>query len=96
MFSLGKISELIKQVSKESMTSAAGEYDPARVFGYGFVVLASLVFLGLSIYDAIKNGHFNTTDFTTGTLAIAGAYGLVAGGVAIKKSAENPPPPPPQ
>lgn len=95
MFNLGKISELIKQVSKETMTSAAGEYDPSRVYGYGFVFLAAMVFLGLSIYDTFKNGNFKSGDFCTGVITLAGGFTLIAGGVAIKKSAENPPPPPP-
>lgn len=82
--------ELIK-ILNDCFTSAGGDYDPARIFGYGIVVLGSLEFLFLAAYTSIKEGKFDPVQFATALAGIAAALAAAAAGVWIKKSTENPP-----
>ena len=92
------ISNLIKRVCREVFTSSADEFDPARVFGYGFVLIGGTVFIVLSVYDTMKNGKFDYINYSAGIAAISAALVSAAAGVVIKRTSEkdaNPPPPPP-
>jgi hypothetical protein len=82
--------DVIKTVMKDITTTSVGDYDPARVVGYGSLVMGSLVFLGLSIYDTIVNGKFNYEGFSLGLVAISTAVAGAAAGVWIKKGTERP------
>lgn len=81
---------LFKRVMSDISTSANGDFDPARVIGYGFVVISGLVFLGLTIYTTWKTGAFSTVDFTIGVAGLSASITAAAAGVLIKKSTEVP------
>lgn len=92
------LGNLFKRVCREVFTSSADEFDPARVFGYGFVLVGGTVFIVLSIYDTMKNGKFDYINYSAGIAAISAALVSAAAGVVIKRTSEkdpNPPPPPP-
>lgn len=78
----------IKTLIHQCLTNPQGVYDPARVAGYGIVVLGGLQYLVLSAYMAIKNGEFDGLNFATGLAAIGAALMAAAGGVWIKKVSE--------
>lgn len=82
--------KLIKRVFADCGQSENGDYDPARVFGYGFVVLSGTVFLGLTIYETMTTSVFNTEKFSMGVVAISSAIAGAAAGVFIKRSTEIP------
>lgn len=82
--------QTIAAVAKEISTTSTGDYDPARVIGYGVLGLGSLVFLGLTIADTVMNRKFNYEGFTMAFLSIAAAIPAAAAGVSIKKSTERP------
>lgn len=83
--------EKIKRVINDCATSANGDYDPARVIGYGFVVLGGLFFLGLTTYDTVVKQSFDSAGFASGLLAISGAIVAAGAGVWLKKDTEIPP-----
>lgn len=80
----------IKTVIKDCMTSANGDYDPARVIGYGVVVLGALEFLILFAYTTLKHGVFDAAQFTIGLSGVSGALAAAAAGVWLKKTTEIP------
>ena len=82
--------ERIKRVVSDCATSANGDYDPARVIGYGFVVLGGLFFLGLTVYDTVVKQSFDSGGFASGLLAISGAIVAAGAGVWLKKDTEVP------
>lgn len=71
-----------------------GDIDPARLVGYGWVLLFGMVFIALSIYDTLKHQSFNSIAFATGGVAIAGQILAAAWGVRLKQNSEVPMPPP--
>jgi hypothetical protein len=71
-----------------------GDYDPARLIGYGFVLLCGFVFIALTIYDTLKNHSFNSLAFSGGCVAISGQALAAAWGVKLKQNSEIPMPPP--
>jgi hypothetical protein len=81
---------LFGKVISDSFTSMNGDFDPARLFGYGFVLLGGLEFLGTTLYMVIKTQHFDQVGFATGLIGISGALLAAAAGVYIKKTAEVP------
>lgn len=81
---------IIQKICSDAFTSMNGDIDPARLFGYGFVLLGGIEFLAMTLYMAIKTGHFDTFNFSTGLVGIGGALVAAAAGVFIKKSAEVP------
>lgn len=83
-----KIANEVIKLLRESLTASSGEYDPARVFGYGIVVLGALVFFGLTIYVTIRNGTFDGTSYAVGLGGVASTLISAAGGVWIKRTAE--------
>lgn len=85
---------IIAKATGDMFQNWNGDYDPARLIGYGFVLLCGIVFIGLSIYDTIKNHAFNSLAFSTGCVAISGQALAAAWGVRIKQNAEVPMPPP--
>lgn len=86
---MATIREVFSKVLSDCLTSQAGDYDPARVFGYGIVVLGGLEFLVLSAYSTFKEGKFDSVAFATGLAAVGGALVLAGAGVWIKKTTEN-------
>jgi hypothetical protein len=86
---MATIRDVFAKVLSDCMTSQAGDYDPARVFGYGIVFLGGLEFLCLSAWMAIKDGKFDGVQFATGLAAIGVALAAAAGGVWLKRSTEN-------
>lgn len=78
------------KVFADAFSSQSGDYDPARLIGYGFVALAGLVFLGLFIFVTVVNKSFDTTAFLSGVGVITGATLGAAGGVMMKAKTENP------
>ncbi len=81
---------ILRRVLGDCFTSPNGDFDPARVFGYGFVVAAATVFLVLTVYETLTKGVFETEKFSLGVAAIASSIAAVAAGVLIKKSTEVP------
>lgn len=85
---------LFRKVMNDVFTSENGEdIDPARLFGYGFVILGSIEFLLATLYILIKHGTFDAMNFSTGLVGISGALMAAAAGVRIKKDTESPPNP---
>lgn len=84
----------IRNICSDVFTSMNGDIDPARLFGYGFVLLGGIEFLAMTTYMAIKTGHFDAINFSTGLVGISGALLAAAAGVYIKKSTEVPLSPP--
>lgn len=82
----------VARVCEDLFCSWNGDVDPARFFGYGFVMIGGMVFIVLSIYDTIKHQTFNSLAFSGGLVAIAGAVTAAAAGVKIKESSEIPMP----
>lgn len=87
----GIVGEL-KKLVKDCLTSANGDYDPARVVGYGIVLWGAAQFFLLSLYFAIKDGKFDGTAYAAGLAAVSATGLAAAAGVYIKKSTENIPP----
>lgn len=85
---------VFKQAMKEMSTSSAGDYDPARVIGYGTATIGALVFFGCTIYTVILKGEFDGSNYAIGLAGVATAIGAAAGGVLLKKGAEAPYVPP--
>lgn len=81
--------KLFKEVMYQSLTSHAGNYDPARVFGYIFVLMCCMTFLVFFIYESIKTGSFDSTKFFGGVAACCTALGSAAAGVWIKNGSET-------
>lgn len=84
----------VKKALQDCFTSQTGDYDPARVFGYGIAVLGGLVYLFLSVYFALKDGKFDQVQYVTGLVGVITAIVGAAAGVYVKRSTENQPPPP--
>ncbi len=79
---------LFKKVVHDCATSSNGDYDPARVIGYGLVSLGGLEFMVLTAYVAITKGTFDGTQFAVGLTGISGALTAAAAGVWLKKTTE--------
>ena len=78
----------VKKVFKDCCTSANGDYDPARVIGYGIVMIGSLEFMILTAYMAITKGVFDSSQFAVGLTGISGVITAAAAGVWLKKTTE--------
>jgi hypothetical protein len=85
---------LIAKTCGDMFQNWNGDYDPARLIGYGFVLLCGFVFIALTIYDTLKNHQFNSIAFSTGSVAISGQALAAAWGVKLKQNSEVPMPPP--
>jgi hypothetical protein len=79
-----------KKVIFDCMTSANGDYDPARVIGYGIVALGGLQFLVLTAYDTIIKGAFDGAQFAIGLTGVSAALAAAAAGVRLKVGSEVP------
>jgi hypothetical protein len=79
-----------KRVVSDMSTSQNGDYDPARVVGYGVSVLGALVFLALTVYVTVLTKAFDASAFAIGLLGISTTVAAAAGGVFIKRSTEVP------
>lgn len=65
-------------------------FDPARVIGYGTVVLGALVFFFCVIYIAVVKQEFDASAYAIGMTGIAASIAAAAGGVYMKKTDEIP------
>lgn len=74
----------IKRVFRECSTSSDGEYDPARVVGYGFTTIGSFLFLVLTVYDTMLKQSFDSVAFAAGLAGVSGTLAAAAAGVRIK------------
>jgi hypothetical protein len=83
----------VRKLVHDCLTSANGDYDPARVVGYLVVVFGALEFLALSAYVTIKDGKFDSMQYSAGLVAIAGVLVAAAAGVWLKRATENLPAP---
>lgn len=92
MSTIQKITTGVSTVLSDSFTSKVGEYDPARLFGYLPILLASFAFIGLSIYDTVVNKKFDYAGFAMGIAGVGAALAGAAAGVRIKEGSENQPP----
>lgn len=91
---LKRTRQLIAKTCGDMFQNWNGDYDPARLIGYGFVLLCGFVFIALTIYDTLKNHAFNSLAFSTGCVAISGQALAAAWGVKLKQNSEVPMPPP--
>lgn len=83
---------LFNKVIKDCATAQNGEdYDPARIVGYGVVVLGGLLFLVLTVWSTFHTGKFDGVQFSIGLTGVSGAIAAAAAGVWLKKSTEVPP-----
>ena len=83
-----------KRMVEDCLTSANGDFDPARVIGYGVVVLGALVFFGLTIYHTLVNKSFDGGSFAAGLGSISASVVAAGAGVWLKKDTEIPYTPP--
>lgn len=83
---------MVSKVCGDIFANWNGDIDPARLVGYGFVLLCGNVFLVLSIYDTLVHKSFNSLAFSTGCVAIAGQVLAAAVGVRLKQNSEIPMP----
>lgn len=84
------IRQLFKRVIKDCLTGKNGsDYDPARVIGYGVVVMGSVVFIFLAIYDTFMNKKFDYNGYAAGISGIGLSLAAAAAGVWMKKDTEN-------
>jgi hypothetical protein len=80
---------LFRKVVNDVCTGIDGvSVDPARLIGYGFVLVAANVWLGATVYEIWKTGHFDGTNFAISLAGVATALMAAAGGVAFKSSTE--------
>lgn len=82
-----------KRVLSDMSTSQNGDYDPARVVGYGVAVLGALVFLSLTVYTTLQTKAFDASAFAVGLCGVSATVAAAAGGVFFKRSTEIPVPP---
>lgn len=94
IITLAQARRLTVKTFSDMFTNWNGDVDPARLVGYGFVMLGGFQFLALSLYDTLKNHAFNYMGFSTGLVAISGAITAAAAGVRWKQGSEAPMPPP--
>lgn len=78
----------IKRVFRDCSTSSNGDYDPARVVGYGFTTVGCFVFLALTVYDTIQKKSFDAVGFAAGLAGVSSTLAAAAAGVRIKDSTE--------
>ena len=81
---------VFQNVMKDITTTPNGDYDPARVVGYGVVVLGALVFFGCTIYLAVVKQEFDGANYAIGMAGVAASIAAAAGGVYMKKTDEIP------
>jgi hypothetical protein len=81
---------LLKLVLKDVFTSANGDYDPARLWGYGFTILGGTQFLVSFAWVTYKTQTFDAVNFAAGLVGISGSLVAAAAGVYIKRNAEVP------
>lgn len=93
---LKRFTEVTSKVLNDCLTSANGDYDPARVVGYGIVALGGLIYLVLEVYMVVTTHQFDEIKYSTGLAGVGAALVAAAGGVWLKKSTEVPPKEPPQ
>jgi len=79
-----------QKILSDCFTSWNGEWDPSRLFGYGFAILVSIQFIVQSAYDTVKNGHWDPVQYSLAAAGIGGMYAAVAAGVRVKSQTENP------
>lgn len=81
--------EGVRKILREVFTSSSGEYDPARLWGYGFCILGGTQYLITSAYVVITTGQFDPVAYATGLAGISTALVAAAAGVWIKRTAEK-------
>lgn len=81
----------IKRLVSDCLTSANGDYDPARIVGYGIALAGGVEFLVLTAYTTVRSGAFDGAQFAIGLTGVGGALAAAAAGVWLKKSTEVPP-----
>lgn len=80
-----------KKVIKDCLTSANGDFDPARVFGYLILLVGAAMFIAMSgVQFALTPKTFDIFNFTKGLGAIALSLTAAAAGVWIKNATEVP------
>jgi hypothetical protein len=90
---LGRLNPLgpgFRKIMTDCFTSWNGEWDPSRLFGYGFAILASFQFLIQSAIDQFKSAHWDPVNYSIAAVALGGMYTAVAAGVRVKAPTENP------
>ena len=80
----------LKKILCDMGQSANGDWDPARVVGYGVTVIGAMIFFGLTIYVSIANKTFDGTAYSIGLAGISASIAASAAGVLLKKSTEVP------
>lgn len=84
-----KICDCICSVLHQCFTGIDNKtIDPARVAGYIFSFVLSLVFFVLFIYTTIETNNFDADKFLIGSSAVSISIGAAATGVKIKQSSE--------
>ncbi|MEL6237026.1 MAG: hypothetical protein AAFO57_00155 [Pseudomonadota bacterium] len=81
----------IKRLISDCLTGPNGDFDPARVVGYGITMAGGVEFLVLTAYTTLRTGAFDGAQFAIGLTGVGGALAASAAGVWLKKSTEVPP-----
>lgn len=81
--------KLLARVTSDISTTSAGDFDPARIIGYGITILGGLIFCGLTIYDTMINSKFDYDGFAIGLAGVSATIAAAAAGVWIKRSTEK-------
>lgn len=82
---------LVKRIMNDIFTTAAGDYDGAKIFGYGFLVIAATLWLSLFTWITIKTVSFNSVDFVAGVVTLSGLLISTSWSVRIKNPTEPQP-----
>ena len=81
---------LFKRVLRDSFTTPNGDFEPARIVGYGVTILGALVFFFCTVYMVVKTQAFDAAQYAIGLGGVAATLAAAAAGVYIKKSDEIP------
>lgn len=74
---------------KDALTGIDGKsFDGLKLVGYPAFVVAFIVFLILTIKEAIANHTFDPVTFGLGFSGLVASLGIIAAGVAIKSHTE--------
>jgi len=79
---------ILRKVISDCLTSAYGDFDPARVVGYLIAAGGGIEFLALEAYATVRNGNFDGVQFAAGLSGVAAVIAGAAAGVWIKRSSE--------
>lgn len=88
---LKTIGAVLADVTKQSITTSSGDYDPARVIGYFGAGGGFIMYFVITIVYLYKNTPIDLINWATGFAAVSTACIAAAIGVKVKESSERKP-----